>query len=61
MKTEKIHEGVGKVIQSLDKTDLRIDEKMAVCRAAGDFYNQILSAESLIVVMQKAMMNMEGK
>jgi len=55
MVPKKVQEGVKEVMHLLEKTDLRIDEKIAICRAAGDVYNQIFITETFVVSMQRGM------
>jgi len=57
MVPKKVQEGVKEVMHLLEKTDLRIDEKIAICRAAGDVYNQIFLTETFIVSMQQTVKN----
>lgn len=58
MKTKKVHEAVGRVVELLDKEELRIDEKIAVCRSAAELYNNIMSMETMVTGMQKTMENL---
>ena len=42
MKSPTISKHVTEVVKFLEKKELRIDEKIAVCRAAGDLYQQVM-------------------
>ena len=57
MKTEKVLAGVKEVVELLEQSDLRIDEKITICRSAGDMFQQIMTMESSIMVMKAAMEN----
>ena len=41
----------------LEKGDLRIDDKIAICRAAGDLFNQVLITESSIMQLKQLIEN----
>ena len=56
MKVEKVSKEINCLVQFLEKKeDLRIDEKIAICRAAGDFYTQIMATETAIASIRKSL------
>ena len=57
MNVNKVGEGVNAVVKFVDKLDLKIDEKIAVCRAAGDVFQQVIVGESMTVMLKESMKN----
>jgi len=57
MAPKKVQGGIKEVMHLLEETDLRIDEKIAICRATGDVYNQIFITETFVVSMQQTVKN----
>jgi len=54
MKTENVKVLVDEVIRAVGEAgSFRIDEKIAACRAAADFFAQIMTTESTVVMMKE--------
>ena len=58
MKIETIHKEAGKLIEVLDKTDLKIDEKITACRAAAEIMSQVMTMETTVLAMQASIKGM---
>ena len=57
MNTTKIGKKVADVVKFVDSLDLKIDEKTAVCRSAGDVFQQVIVAESMTVMLKESIKN----
>ncbi len=58
MESQKIIQTAGKMIEELDKTDLRIDEKIAVAETIAGTYRAIINAEVLVATFKGILTNM---
>lgn len=57
MDATRVGKGVNDVVEFVDTFKLKIDEKVAVCRAAGDTFQQVINAESINIMMRESIRN----
>lgn len=57
MDATKIGKAVSDIIKFVDNLDLKIDEKAAACRGAGDVFQQVIAAESLNIMLRESIKN----
>ena len=60
MKPTKVNDLAKEILELLDKTDARIDEKIVACKSAGDLLNQVMVMETTIVAVQESLKNTFG-
>ncbi len=57
MNPTKVGNAVSGVVEFVDRLDLKIDEKMAACRGAGDVFQQVITTESMNVMLKESIKN----
>lgn len=57
MNATKVGKETSAVVKFVDGLALKIDEKAAVCRAAGDVFLQVIAAETTNIILKESVRN----
>ena len=57
MNATKVSEAVNAIVKFAEKLELKIDEKTAACRGAGEVFQQVINAESLNIMLRDSIKN----